>query len=161
MFVWFIVTAVVAVAFIFDSPAMDFRLVAFGAALPVAEGAMRGPWLLHTPIAAVVLLAGVMLLAQGRRLVQRRWLGVPIGLMAHLVLDGTWTDTGVFWWPFAGLDALGGSRVPEFNRGATGLLLEAAGLIIGVWAWRRFGLGNRTARRLLLSEGRLSSLRRT
>ena len=161
VFIWFIVGAVVTVAFVFDSPGIDFRLVAFGAVLPVVEGAARGPGLLHTPIAGVALLAGVMLLARGRRLVQRRWLGLPIGLLVHLVLDGTWSDTGVFWWPFAGLDTLGGSRVPEFDRGATGLLLEVVGLAVGVWAWRRFGLSNPTSRRLLLSEGRLSSLRRS
>jgi len=107
VFIWFAVGAVVAVALVFDSPAMDFRLVVFGAVLPVAEGAVSGPWLLHTPLAAVVLLGGVMLVARGRRLVQRRWLGVPIGLMAHLVLDGTWSDTEVFWWPFTGVGALG------------------------------------------------------
>ncbi len=160
MLVWFIVGAVVAVALVFDSPAMDFRLVALGAVLPATEGAVGGPWLLHTPVAGVVLLAGVMLVARGRRLVQRRWLGVPIGLLAHLVLDGTWSDTDVFWWPFAGFDALGGSRVPEFGRGATGLLLEVAGLAFGVWAWRRFGLDDPMARRALRTEGRLTALRR-
>ena len=160
MLIWFVVGAVVAVALVFESPAMDFRLVAVGAVLPVVEGVAGGPWLLHTPVAGVALLGGVMVVARGRRLVQRRWLGVPIGLLAQLVLDGTWTDTGVFWWPFAGLDALGGSRVPEFGRGAVGLLLEVVGLVGGAWAWRRFGLDDRTARRALWSEGRLTALRR-
>ncbi len=160
MLIWFVVGAVVAVALVFDSPAMDFRLVVLGAVLPVAEGAVGGPWLLHTLLAGVILLAVVMLVARGRRLVQRRWLGVPIGLMAHLVLDGTWSDTDVFWWPFAGLDALGGSRVPEFGRGATGLLLEVVGLVLGVWAWRRFGLDDQGVRRALRTDGRLTALRR-
>ena len=160
MFIWFAVGAVVAVALVFDSSAMDFRLVVLGAVLPVVEGAVSGPWLLHTLLASVTLLGGVMLVARGRRLVQRRWLGVPIGLMAHLVLDGTWADTEVFWWPFAGLDALGGSRVPEFGRGVIGLLQEVVGLALGVWAWRRFGLHGPAARRALRTDGRLTALRR-
>jgi hypothetical protein len=160
VFIWFAVGAVVAVALVFDSSAMDFRLVVLGAVLPVVEGAVSGPWLLHTLLASVTLLGGVMLVARGRRLVQRRWLGVPIGLMAHLVLDGTWADTEVFWWPFAGIDALGGSRVPEFGRGVIGLLQEVVGLALGVWAWRRFGLHDPAARRALRTDGRLTALRR-
>ena len=101
-----------------------------------------------------------MVVARGRRLLQRRWLAVPIGLLAHLVLDGTWSDTEVFWWPFVGLDALGGSRVPEFGRWRTGLLLELVGLVLGAWAWRRFGLDDPKARRALWVEGRLTALRR-
>ena len=101
-----------------------------------------------------------MVVARGRRLLQRRWLAVPIGLLAHLVLDGTWLDTEVFWWPFVGLDALGGSRVPEFGRLGTGLLLELVGLILGAWAWRRFGLDDPKARRALWVEGRLTAIRR-
>lgn len=160
MLVWFVVGSVVAVALVFDSPAMDFRLVALGAVLPVLEGVAGGPWVLHAPITGVALLGGVMGVARGRRLLQRRWLAVPIGMLAHLVLDGTWSDKEVFWWPFFGLDALGGSRVPEFERLETGLLLELVGLILGAWAWRRFGLGDPRARRALWTEGRLIALRR-
>ena len=97
MLVWFAVAAIVGVALVFDSPSMDHRFVVLGAVLPVGEGLVGGPWILHTPILGVLLLAGVMLGARGRRLTQRRWLGVPIGMLAHLVLDGTWADTGLFW----------------------------------------------------------------
>ena len=97
MLVWFAVAALVGVALVFDSPSMDHRFVVLGAVLPVAEGLVGGPWILHTPILGVALLAAVMLGARGRRLTQRRWLGVPIGMLAHLVLDATWADTGIFW----------------------------------------------------------------
>lgn len=160
LLVWFVVGSVIAVAFVFDSPAMDFRLVALGAVLPVVEGVAGGPWVLHTPITGVALLGGVMVVARGRRLLQRRWLAVPIGQLAHLVMDGTWSDTEVFWWPFFGLDTLGGSRVPEFGRLGTGLLLESVGLILGAWAWRRFGLDDPSARRALWADGRLTFRRR-
>ena len=59
---------------------MDHRFVVLGAVLPVVEGLVGGPWILHTPILGVALLAAVMLGARGRRLTQRRWLGVPIGM---------------------------------------------------------------------------------
>lgn len=157
MLVWFAVGAVVAVALVFESAAMDMRLVMLGALLPVAEGAVGGPWVLHTPAFGVVVLAAVMLVARGRRLIQRRWLGVPIGLLAHLVLDGTWADTGIFWWPFAGVDTLGDGPLPEFGRGATGVVLEVGGLALGAWAWRRFGLDRPEARRAFLRQGRLTA----
>ena len=125
MLVWFIVGSLVAVSLVFDSPALDHRFVAGGAVLPVAEGLVGGPWLLHTLVAGVAVLAVVMLLTRGRRPGRQRWLGVPIGMFIHLVLDGTWTDTGLFWWPVAGMDELGGSVVPEFARLPGTLLLEA------------------------------------
>ncbi len=160
MLIWFVAGSVVAVALVFDSPAMDFRLIALGAVVPMVEGVVGGPWVLHAPITGVALLGGVMGVARGRRLLQRRWLAVPIGMLAHLVLDGTWSDKEVFWWPFFGLDVMGGSRVPEFERLGTGLLLELVGLILGAWAWRRFGLRDPKARRALWAQGRLIALRR-
>jgi hypothetical protein len=96
-----------------------------------------------------------MLLTRGRRPGRQRWLGVPIGMFIHLVLDGTWTDTGLFWWPVAGMDELGGSVVPEFDRLPGTLLLEALGLLVGAWAWRRFGMSDPLNRRRFWSEGRL------
>ena len=160
MLIWFVAGSVVAVALVFDSPAMDFRLIALGAVVPMVEGVVGGPGVLHAPITGVALLGGVMGVARGRRLLQRRWLAVPIGMLAHLVLDGTWSDKEVFWWPFFGLDVMGGSRVPEFERLGTGLLLELVGLILGAWAWRRFGLRDPKARRALWAQGRLIALRR-
>ena len=98
MFIWFVVGSVVAVTLVFDSPSMDVRLVALGAVLPVAEALVGGPWLLHTPILGVVGLAVVMLVARGHRLVQRRWLGVPIGLLlllcGGLALRRRWRSRG-------------------------------------------------------------------
>lgn len=159
MFFWFLAGAVVAVALVFDSAAMDMRFVAAGALLPLVEQPAGGPWVLHTLVFGVALMFLVMLVARGRRLAQRRWLGVPIGLLAHLVLDGSWANTKVFWWPVAGFDVLGGGQVPEFRRGIMGIVLEVAGLCIGFWAWRRFGLSDREKRRLLIREGRLVALK--
>ena len=37
MFFWFVAAAVLLVLFVFDSPAVDYRWVAFGGVLPHAE----------------------------------------------------------------------------------------------------------------------------
>ena len=160
MFVWFIAVSVTVVALIFRSPDLDYRLVMLGSVLPLVEGAFGGRWLLHSVAFNAVLLFAVMAVAHGRRPTQRRWLALPIGTFCHLALDGTWTDTGVFWWPFAGLGALGTGPVSEFERLPGVLLLEGAGLMVGCWAWRRFALSDRSVRRALLTEGRLSEIRR-
>ena len=161
MFIWFVALSVSSVALIFRSPRLDFRIVGLGSLLPLVEGAFGGRWLLHSLTCNAILLFGVMALAQGRRLAQRRWLGLPIGTLSHLVLDGTWADTGVFWWPFAGVEALGGEAVSEFERLPMGLLLEALGLAVGFWAWRRFRLSDPAVRRALVMNGTLVAIGRS
>jgi hypothetical protein len=147
VFFWFLGLSFAAVLVVFSSPAIDYRLVMLGAVLPSIEGLIGGPWFLHTLWAPVVVMTVVMLLTQNRRLLRRQWLGVPIGLFMHLVLDGSWADAEVFWWPFLGVsDVLGGSEVSEFQRSTTVLLLmEVIGL--GVLAFL-------TSRLDLLGEGR-------
>ena len=160
MVIWFAVLALIGVALVFDSANLDYRLVMAGALLPTFEGLLGHPWVGHTLVAPVAVMAFIMLVARGKRLVQRRWLGVPIGLFAHLVLDGTWANTQVFWWPFAGWGKLTESQVPEFSRGTTGWALEALALLLAGWAWQRFGLGNPAKRQDLWKNGRLSGLSR-
>ena len=59
-----------------------------------------------------------------------------------------------------GLRCLGRDAVSEFERLPVVLLLEAIGLMVGWWAWRRFSLSDRSVRQILLTEGRLSALER-
>ena len=160
MVVWFAAVSGTVVALVFGSPDLDYRIVTLGSVLPLVEGAFGGRWLLHSVAFNAVLLFGVMVVAHGRRPTQQRWLALPIGTFCHLVLDGTWADTGVFWWPFAGLGALGTDAVSEFERLPGVLLLEGAGLVVGCWAWHRFSLSDRSVRQTLLTEGRLSALGR-
>jgi membrane-bound metal-dependent hydrolase YbcI (DUF457 family) len=155
MLLWFAVLAPIVVAEVFRSPMVDYRLVAAGAVLPLAEVVTGGPRLLHTLLGAVLALTVVMLLTVRRRLVRRRLLGVPIGLFLHLVLDGTWTDRGLFWWPVFG-SRLGRGSLPELDHPlVVGLLLEALAIAAAVWAWRRYGLDDAGNRRRLLSTGHL------
>lgn len=154
MLIWYAATAAIGVWAIFDSPAIDYRFVIAGALLPVAEIVLGRPGPLHSLVVAVAVLAGVMAATTGRRLARRRWLGVPIGLFAHLVFSATWTDTDAFWWPLLGFD-LSASRPPELARGALSFVLELVGIVALVWWVRRVGLDDGRAREAFLRTGRL------
>jgi hypothetical protein len=155
MILWFAGASVVIVWAVFKSPALDYRLVMLGSVLPVGELVLGGPRLLHTLLLSVVVLFGVMLLTQRRRLLRRRLIGLPIGMLLHLVLDGVWARPAVFWWPFFGFD-VGTGSLPELSRGpGTVLLLELVGLGCLVWAWRRFGLDDAGRRAEFFRYGRL------
>jgi len=77
----------------------------------------------------VAVLVAVMAVTAGRRPIRRRLLAVPIGMFLHLVLDGVFRDTRVFWWPFTGL-ALPSSRLPSITRGWWNVPLELVGVLI-------------------------------
>lgn len=142
MFFWFLGLSFALVLVVFSSPALDYRLVMLGAVLPVAEGVLGGPWVLHTLLAPVVIMTVVMLMTQKKRLLRRQWLGLPIGLFMHLVLDGSWADAKVFWWPFLGVDGvLGGSMVNEFERSLpVVLVMEIIGLGVLAFLAQRLAL---------------------
>lgn len=155
MFLWFAGVSVVFVWFVFRSPALDYRLVALGSVLPVGEVALGGPRLLHTLVFSVALLGVVMLSTQKRRLVRRRWISLPIGMLVHLVLDGIWAEADVFWWPFFGV-GFGGVALPELDRGlVVGLLMEAVGVACLVWGAVNFGLLDPDQRRIFVRTGHL------
>jgi hypothetical protein len=95
-----------------------------------------------------------MLATIDRRRLRRHLLAVPIGVFIHLVLDGVFTNTKVFWWPFTG-GHFSAARLPSVARGRWDVLLELAGLVILAWAWRRFGLADRARRQRFWRTGRL------
>lgn len=155
MLLWFVGPAVVIVWMVFRSPMADHRMVALGALLPLAEALTGGPRILHTLLGAVVALGLVMAVTRGRRLVRRRWLGIPIGLFLHLVLDGTFARAELFWWPFLGFD-LGEGGLPELDRPlGVILLLEVLGAAACWWCYRAFGLDDRTRRQTFLRTGQI------
>ena len=158
MFLWFVACGVLLVATVFDSPGIDYRFVAAGSALPLAENLTGSPWVLHTLAGGALLLTAVMVATSGRgkRLLRRRWLGLPIGALTFLVASGSWLRTELFWWPFAGIGGVGSGHPPELDR-PLGLLavLEAVGVLALVWTYRRFGLSDPERRRDLLVAGRL------
>ena len=89
----------------------------------------------------MLLLAAVMVVTAGRKPVRRLLLGLPIGTFLHLVFDGAWTDTTCSGGRSAG-PAFGDAPLPSVARGAWSLLLEAIGVALSVWIWRRARLGD-------------------
>lgn len=156
MLIWFAVTAPVIVAEVFRSPMVDYRLVVVGALLPLVEVVARTPAVLHTLVGSAVALFLVVVVTVNRRLLRRRLLGIPIGMFLHLVLDGTWLRAELFWWPAFGLE-LDPELLGEVGR-SVGFVAaaELAGLAVGGWAWRRYGLSSADNRSLLLRRGHLA-----
>ncbi|HEX7276415.1 MAG TPA: metal-dependent hydrolase [Acidimicrobiales bacterium] len=155
MILWPAGLALVLVWMIFRDPAIDYRLVVVGALLPdVVDAPFGGTRVLHTVLASVVLLAGVMLATRHRRPLRRRLLAVPIGTFLHLVLDGMWTRTETFWWPFLGRRLEG--DLPFLDRPVAVLVAqELAGAVALAWLWREWNLANPQVRGNLLRTGRL------
>src|SRR2546423_6972920 len=91
MVLWLAFGSIFGVWNVFQSPGLDFRLIALGAVLPLVLDAPFGEQAYaHTLLSAVVVLVVVMGLTAGRgqRLRRRRWLGVAIGWVGGLVLGG-------------------------------------------------------------------------
>jgi hypothetical protein len=152
---WFAGVSFAFVWIVFRSPALDYRLIMVGSVVPLVEIVLGGPRLLHTLVFTVVLLGAVMLATRERRLVRRRWISLPIGVMMHLVLDGVWAQTVVFWWPFFGL-SFGTEPLPELDHGlVVPLVLEAVGAAALAWCWFTFGLRDEANRRTFLQTGHL------
>ena len=158
MVLWFVVVAPVIVAEVFQSQRLDYRFVAFGALFPVVSGLSEFGLVFHTLIIQLAILTIVMLVTIGKRLTRRRWLGLPIGGLLHLVLDGTWLNASTFWWPLFGADLseLVANEVEYLNLM---VLLDLVALVIGWWAIKRYGLTSRENRSVFISTGQLPQLR--
>ncbi|MGV3760048.1 MAG: hypothetical protein ACO1PW_11005 [Actinomycetota bacterium] len=155
MLLWFLAPSILIVWAVFRSPGADYRTVALGALLPLIELPVGEPRILHSVVGAGALMAGVMLVFRGRRLLQRRLLGLPIGVLVHQLLDGAWADTHGFWWPLLGLD-WSRSELPLLGRGlGWNLVLEGLGAAALWWLWQRFRLLEPDRRRTFLREGRV------
>ena len=157
MLLWFAGLSFVLVWQVFRDTAIDYRLVMAGAVLPdVVDVVAGGARVLHTLAFSVAFLLVVMVATRGRRSARRRLLALPIGTFLHLVLDGMWARTAVFWWPFFGW-SFDGARLPTASRGVTLVVLqEVAGLVALWWSVGRWELTDPERRRTFLRTGRLS-----
>ena len=142
MLLWFLATSVFTVFLVFRSPAFDYRPLMVGSLIPLASVRV-----LHSIVFAVAFLAVVMLATIGHRLLRRRLLGLPVGVMLHLVFTGAWTNDKVFGWPLFGWD-IGDVTHPVVARGWWNVPLELAGLA-GCWV---------IAKRIDWRTGRIASL---
>jgi len=155
MLLWFAFGSIFGVWNVFQSPGLDFRLIAVGAFLPLALDAPFGAQsYAHTLCSAVVVLVLVMALTtgRGRRLRRRRLLGLPIGWFTGLVLSGAWAHKEVFWWP-----AFGWSRpsAPLLAPWPVVIVEELLGAGAAWWAWSRFALADPARRQRFWRTGRL------
>lgn len=153
VFVWFAAGSVGMVWAVFQSPAIDYRAVMLGALLPLVETPFSdGP--LHTLMAPTLVMLIVMLSTIGQRLRRRQWLGIPIGMFLHLVLDGSWSRTTLFWWPATGI-RFESNQPLVISRGIWSVILELVGVATAAWLFQRFGLDDADRRRKFLRSGQL------
>ena len=156
MLLWFVFGAIFGVWNVFQSPGLDFRLIAAGAVLPeLLDLPFGAQAYAHTLLAATLVLVATMLATagRGRRLRRRRALGLAIGWFSGLVLSAAWAHKEVFWWP-----AFGVTRPDAALFGAWPVVVieELLGAAAAWWTWSRFGLSDATRRRELIRTGRLT-----
>jgi hypothetical protein len=157
MFLWFLATAVMSVWYVFTDPRFDYRLLLVGAILPdLIDIPLGHAQAAHSLTVAVGVLTAVMLVTAGRKPIRRLLLGLPIGMLLHLVWDAAFASAKVFWWPFIG--SWGSVRVPSIQRGWWDVPLELIGAFGVRWIWRRFGLADPERRRTFLRTGVLTDL---
>lgn len=157
MLLWFVATAVLSVHVVFRDPRFDHRWLIVGVLVPdVVDVWLGGARVMHSLAGAVGVMVVVMVVTTGRKPIRKRLLALPIGIMLHLVFDGAWDDTAVFWWPFTG--GFDDTPLPVVQRGWWNLPLEVAGAMMIALAWRRFGLSDPSRRDEFLHTGRLTEV---
>ena len=155
MFFWFIATSIWSVWFVFRDPKFDYRLLAIAALVPDFVDGLRGAvGPMHSVVTSISVLFCIMIATAGRRPIRQRLLAIPIGMFMHLIYDGAFTDTKVFWWPFTGT-ALSNKSLPSIDRGLVNLPLELIGVIACIIAWRYFSLSNINNRHAFFKRGEL------
>ncbi len=115
MILWHVGATLAIVRYVFKDPNMDLRFLALGSLLPdlvdkpigsvlFVDHFQTGRVYAHALMAPVALLVVVMLVTRRGTVRRKAWLGLPIGALLHLFLDGQWASPEGFWWPFLGLD---------------------------------------------------------
>jgi hypothetical protein len=152
MLLWFIGTAWVSIWLVLKDPSFDYRMLAVGALAPdIVDGVTGGVGVAHALPVSALLLGVVMIVTRGRRAVRKRWLALPFGTMMHLVFDGAFASTAVFWWPFGG--SLPDEALPSIERGVLSVVLEVIGVGLIVWWIRTFRLTEADRRRRFVATG--------
>jgi hypothetical protein len=127
-----------------------------GALLPdIIDRIWGGARAFHSVTASVAILVVVMLSTIGRRPIRKRLLAIPIGMFLHLIYDGAFNNTQVFWWPFTGL-SFSGDQLPVVDRGMLNIGFEIVGILLCAFAWKKFHLNDPIRRKNFLKTGTLS-----
>lgn len=153
MVLWFFGTSTLTVWAVFRDARFDYRLLLVGSIVPdvidLPSGQAR--WA-HGLVVSVAVLAVVMV-TTGRKPVRRLLLGLPIGMLLHIVFDGAFNSAALFWWPFLG--SWGDVRVPSLGRGWWSVALDIVGVAILWWLYRRCQLDKADRRRDFVRHGTL------
>ena len=137
MLFWFIGTAVATIWFVFHDKHFAYRLVVAGALAPDAIEVFlghAGP--LHSVVTMVAIMTVVMLITYGRKKSRSKMLAIVIGMFLHLVFDGAFANTKMFWWPFFGMK-FGNVSLPVIDRGLLNIPLEIVGALLTYWTHRK------------------------
>ena len=125
MLFWFIGTSVASVWSVFRDPKFAYRWVIVGALIPI-----------FSVVTVVGVLTAVMLLTIGKnatkKTARKNFLALTIGLFMHLVFDGAFLNTKMFWWPLAGLTT-DGYAIPLVERGFLNIPFEIVGVALIIW----------------------------
>ena len=138
MFFWFLGTTVASIWYIFRDPNFNYWYLIVGAIFPDLVDVWfghAGP--LHSIVTSAAILAIVMLATIGKRPLRKRLLAGVFGIFLHLVFDGAFLDTRIFWWPLSGL-RVSDAALPSLSRGWLNVPLEIAGLFLLLWTRNRF-----------------------
>ena len=154
MLLWFAGLSFVIVASVFASPAIDYRLVILGSVIPVVEMFFGGPWILHSLLAPVLIMGSVMIVFRGKRLKQRKWLGLPIGMFIYLFLDRAWAKVNLFWWPISGLEIKTGDT-PTWEDPVLIILMEVVGAAAGIYGILKYKIHKKDNLRLFTKSGQI------
>jgi membrane-bound metal-dependent hydrolase YbcI (DUF457 family) len=109
---------------------------------------------LHSLTFSVALMTVIMLATRNRRALRKRVLPLAIGTFLHLIYDGAFANTDVFWWPFTGW-SFDDAPLPVADRGALNIVLEILGAIGVLYIVKRHGLADPQRRREFLRTGEL------
>ena len=160
MLLWFWGTAIASVWFVFRDPNFDYRLLCVGAILPdLIDVWFGGARAMHSVAVSIGVMLVIVIASAGRRRWRKRALAIPIGMMLHLVFDGVFSKSKLFWWPIGGVH-FNRDPLPSVSRGPIDIVLEIFGLGLLVWAYRAFGLRSPARRRAFLRTGRLAPAHR-
>lgn len=170
MALWHLAGSLFLFRWIFRDPSVDVRFLLVGAVLPdlfdltvgtviLADRYSSGSLWFHSLLVPTLIgIAVLLVLRRGRR--RQQWLAIVIGMFFHLLLDGMWTNTAVFLWPFAGELPAGprpywSEAIARASSDPIRWIKEAVGLAYLTVLWRRSGLTDSATRREVLRTGRL------
>jgi len=135
MLFWFIGTSIATVWSVFRDSRFAYRWVIVGALVPM-----------FSVVVVVALLAVVMLATIGakspgthsarKKAARKNWLALTIGVFLHLVFDGAFLNTRMFWWPIGGL-SFNGYVIPFIERGFLNIPFEIIGIGLILWTQKQ------------------------